>query len=198
MKSLLTAGALLALSFSSAFAHAQPIHWTFSYTGFHDQEAQSFDPGMTLSGSFSGDDANGDGLLERQELASLMVGDTDYVACSAGNNASYHCGVDSFAFTAAHGLSFSLGAYGSDPEGWVGGGWLIETGNMRYDYAFNPGGGSEHHLLWTADTLLQMASMLPVAADAAPVTLAAVPEPATWAILGLGMVGIGLSRRRPR
>jgi len=76
MKFLFSAGVLL---LGSALAQTQPVQWTFRYTGFYDQEAGAFQPGMALSGAFAGDDADGDGLLERAELQSLTVDGTDHV-----------------------------------------------------------------------------------------------------------------------
>jgi len=191
MKSLLSTCALL---LGSACAHAQPVHWTFTYTGFDDQEAGVFLPDMTLSGAFSGDDADGDGMLAREELASLLVGTKDYIVCAAASNAYYHCGVDRFAFSSSNGLSFSLGEFGSDPEGWVGGGTLVETGTTNYSYQFNPGGIAEHHLNWTDATALQMTQVPPTTVVAA-VEATTVPEPATWALLGLGAAALGLRSR---
>jgi hypothetical protein len=174
MKHLIPAAALL---FCSAFAHAQSVHWAFSYTGFYDQEAALFLPGMRIAGSFSGVDANLDGVLERSELTSLTIGEMDYVACAAGSNAYYRCGADSFRFSAGEGLAFSLGETSSDPEGWVGGGHLITSGDMSYEYRFDPYSTTERHLRWTDDTVLAMVSV--------------VPEAPAWAMLLVGVLGLG-------
>jgi MYXO-CTERM domain-containing protein len=186
MKHLFTATALL---FGSALAQAQSAHWTFTYTGFYDQEAAAFLPGLQITGSFTGTDLDGDGLLEREELASLTIGSMDYVACAAGSNAYYHCGAESFAFSPGRGLSFSVGEYGSDPEGWNSGGHLLESGKLSYDYRITPYNTAEHHLLWTEHTLLNMVS-------ASAVT--PVPEAPTWAMLAAGLGAVGLWRRRRR
>lgn len=183
MKRLLSIGALL---LGSALVHvpaaAQQAVWSFTYTGFYDREAHAFLPDMRLSGSFSGTDGNGDGLLELGELSTLMVGATDFISCAAASNAFYHCGADRFRFSPGTGLSFSLGEYGSDPEGWVGGGHLVETGALSYEYRFDPYSSYERHLEWTNDTRLTLVSV--------------VPEPAAWGLLGAGLAAIGLWRRR--
>jgi MYXO-CTERM domain-containing protein len=186
MKSVLTATALL---LGSALAHAQTAHWTFTYTGFYDQEAAVFLPDMQIAGSFTGSDLNANGLLEREELSSLTIGSMDYVACAAGSNATYHCGADSFVFSPGAGLSFSLGEYGSDPEGWVGGGHLIESGKLSYEYQFDPRTTTEHHLYWTDHTLLNMFSASPVSP---------VPEAPAWAMLAAGLGAVAVWRRRAR
>jgi predicted porin len=177
MKHILSAALLIA----SAAAHAQSSHWTFNYTGFYDREAAVFLPDMTLSGSFTGVDANQDGVLERGELTSLTIGEMDYVACGANSNATYHCGADSFQFSPDSGLSFSVGEYGGDPEGWVGSGHIVTTGDALYDYQFNPNTSTEHHLDWNQATTLSMVSV--------------VPEPASFAMLAAGLAGIALVGR---
>lgn len=188
MKFIVSAGALL---LASTLAHAQTAHWAFSYTGFYDQEAGAFLPDMHIDGSFSGVDANGDGVLERGELTSLLVDTKDYVACAASTNANYHCDADSFTFSAESGLAFSVSEYSSDPEGLYGGGHFVTTGQMVYDYQFNPYANSEHHLVWTDGTVLTMASALP-----GSTSVPAVPEAPAWMMLLAGVGGIGLWRRR--
>lgn len=177
-KHILSAALLLA----SAAAHAQSVHWSFSYTGFYDREAALFLPDMTLTGAFTGFDANGDGMLERAELKSLTVDGIDYVACAANSNTTYHCGADSFRFSPDAGLAFSLGEYGGDPEGWVGAGHIVTSGATVYDYRYDPKLSSEHHLDWTDRTALQMVST--------------VPEPGAYAMLACGLAALGLYRRR--
>jgi hypothetical protein len=182
MKYFSTAAALL---LGSALAQAQSAHWTFTYTGFYDQEAAVFLPDMQIAGSFTGADLNLNGLLEREELTSLTIGSMDYVACAGSSNTYYHCGADSFVFSPGRGLSFSLGEYGSDPEGWVGGGHLIESGKMSYEYQFDPRTTTEHHLYWTEGTVLSMLSASPVSP---------VPEAPGWAMLAAGLGAVGLWR----
>jgi MYXO-CTERM domain-containing protein len=186
MKHHLTAIALLA---GSALAHAQSAHWTFTYTGFYDQEAAVFLPDAQIAGSFTGFDLNTNGVLEIGELTSLTIGSMDYVACAASSNMYYHCGADSFLFSPEKGLSFSLGEYGSDPEGFHSGGHLIESGKLSYDYEITPYSTMEHHLNWTDGTVLNMMSASPVSP---------VPEAPAWAMLVAGLGAVALWRRRPR
>jgi hypothetical protein len=195
MKSLLSAGALL---LSCTLAQAQSADWTFSYTGFYDREAALFLPGAQLQGSFTGTDANGDGVLERGELTSLIVGGTDYIACAGTSSAYAYCGADSFRFSKTAGLAFAVGQYGSDSEGWVSGGHLITSGQMDYTYHYDPSTSSEHHLLWTGATQLTLTDNSTLGSVGAIQlgALPAVPEAPGWAMLLGGLGAFHFLRRR--
>jgi hypothetical protein len=188
MKKLLTTGALL---LCCASAHASPISWGFSYRGFFDREANQFIADETIHGAFTGDDLNSNGLLELRELQSLVIGELDYIACAPGSNAYYQCGATAFSFSADAGLNFAVGSYGADPEGWVGGGRLITTGEQQYDYDYYPNSMRERHLMWTADTQLTMRST-------SMATVSDVPEPATLLMFASGLAAIGWGARRRR
>ncbi|KFI07078.1 PEP-CTERM sorting domain-containing protein [Massilia sp. BSC265] len=188
MKKFLSTGALLLCCAAHAdVARADPastISWGFSFNGFYDSVSNSFLPEEVITGSFKGNDLNSNGLLEKDELLTLVVGELDYIACAPTSNAYYQCGATSFSFSQDAGLHFSVGSYGQDPEGWVGGGRLITTGDQHYAYEFNPGMTSERHLYWTSDTRLTMMSQA--------------PEPSTWAMLGAGLAGLTWRARRRR
>jgi hypothetical protein len=66
MKYVFTATALL---LGSALAHAQSAHWTFTYTGFYDQEAAVFLPDMQIAGSFTGTDLDPTACSRSEELS---------------------------------------------------------------------------------------------------------------------------------
>ncbi|CAN7562297.1 PEP-CTERM sorting domain-containing protein [Massilia sp. LjRoot122] len=184
MKKFLSTGALLLCCTAAHAAPSDTISWGFSFTGFYDSVSNSFLPEEVITGSFRGNDLDSDGLLEKDELLTLVVGELDYIACAASSNAYYTCGATGFTFSQDSGLHFSVGSYGSDPEGWVGGGRLITTGDQHYAYEFNPGMSTERHLYWTSDTRLSMMSQA--------------PEPQTWTMLAAGLLGIMWRSRSTR
>jgi hypothetical protein len=166
---------------------AIPAHgetWHFAYQGFHDSVAGIFLPDRTLAGSFTGLDGDGDGAIGRAEVTALFVNGVDFIGCESHSNAYYHCGTDAFAYRDGS-LSFSAGQYGSDPEGWVGGGHFYVTGDREYRYAFRPNQFDEWEYRWTPQTTF---------------AISPAPEPGTWALLlaGLPMAALAVWRQQRR
>jgi hypothetical protein len=166
----------------AASAHAET--WHFTYQGFHDTVTGSFDADRRLDGSFTGTDYDGDNILTRSEISSLMLHGRDYVACTGDSNEYYHCGADAFSYAVHGALHFSAGEYGSDPEGWVGRGHYFIAGEGEYGYYYNPALYEEWSYLWTPQTTF---------------TISPAPEPATWALLlaGLPLAWRASRRRQP-
>ena len=167
-------------------ASAMPGHaetWTFTYQGFHDQNANTFLADRTLTGSFAGHDNDGDGTVSRAEITSLILNGYDYVGCQGQSNEFWKCGAEAFSFTPGGALNFTAGQGGADPEGWVGAGHYYVSGEQEFGFDFHPGEFNRWAYQWTPATTL---------------TISAVPEPAAWALMlgGLPLAAWATRRRR--
>lgn len=184
LKKILCAGLLA----SGVAVPAAAESWTFSYVGFYNQEAGFFDSTRVLSGSFSGEDWNHDGVLSKTELTDLYVNGTDFIGCAASSGGDYYCGASNFTYSAGGALNFTVSEGGSDPEGWVSGGNRIVAGDVHFSYTYRPGNEWTQTLRWTNQTAFTITNVsLPV------------PEPSTYAMWLLGLVGVaGLQRCRRR
>lgn len=194
LKNILCAGVLAA---SGIAAQAAPQTWSFTYAGFFERaeqywypyEVAAWNPSLTISGEFTGEDQNRDGVLSLGELSLLNVGSTgynaiDYIACAAYSNLYYQCGAQAFAYNMAAGtLDFRVGRSGSDGESTTDGLYVI-SGEREHSYMTQPSIRYERDLLWTAQTTLSVTSP--------------VPEPASWAMLGVGLLGLAALRRGRR
>ncbi|QGZ41997.1 putative secreted protein with PEP-CTERM sorting signal [Pseudoduganella flava] len=157
--------------------------WHFTYQGFHDSTSGTFIADRQLTGAFTGIDGDGDGIVARSEITSFLLNDYDYVACESQSNEYWKCGLEQFTFGTGGALSFKAGQWGTDPEGWVGGGHYFISGDGEYEYHFRPDHYEESSYRWTDQTSFMISSA---------------PEPATWALLLTGLPLAWAARRRKK
>jgi hypothetical protein len=167
------------LFISSGAGMAEPLTWQFSYTGFYDVLARRFEPDRVLAGEFSGEDRNGDDVIDSGELESMLIyGERNYKGCQ-GEESPYHaCGVGPFYFGPGNDLSFSLGEESHDRLRQEGGGHRIDTGDRDWSYRIVDGVEQPYRFYrWSVSTMLQVS---------------VVPEPDNWTMLA-GGVGVLLT-----
>ncbi|UGQ47404.1 PEP-CTERM sorting domain-containing protein [Massilia endophytica] len=166
---------LISICLASAFLTAGMAHAEtrrFTYLGFETGPDRVFNGGASLSGSFTGEDVNHNGVIEAGELTDFRLGGFyNFTGCDGW---SLTCEIKQFSFTQDGELSFNVERVQHDdmfP-------WYIEwESNGRYYLS-----SQRREWYWTPQTRLGVS---------------AVPEPATLSMLGLGL-GVLLMRGRRR
>lgn len=172
------------LAVSAAGVSAQ-THWDFVYTGFEHQETGIFDPSYRMQGSFDGVDADLDGILQHDEVTSFTLDGREYVADP--ENCVSSCALLSFSYGTRSGtLNFESSWSYVDDFNYSQ--KYVKAGVRSVQQGEN--GSGEYFInsyLWTNQTTFWI--------DPA---VAPVPEPSTMAMLGAGLLAVGLVRRRER
>jgi len=180
MQAKVIAAAVLAAS--AACAHA--ADWNFSYTGFYHQEAATWLPDRIITGRFSGEDSNHDGVISLGELTALDVFGQDYFdGCQSMNDYYNRCELYALSYKPTGQLEISASEWGTDEafSGWGGG---ITTGSSAYSYTYGMFGDYRTTLLWTGATAF--------AITPAPLP---VPEPSEATLLIMGLLTLAGYRR---
>lgn len=192
-KHVLSVAALGLAAFSNS-AQAAVQTWNFAYAGFYftaevpwwdTPPASEFRPDLRISGSFSGEDLNHDGLLVHGELTSVRTLGYDFKACESDDRPYTSCGVGrdfNFRIADKH-LTMNVGSYSYDEAVSWSISFSTATGYSQGTTYPNHSVSENWHV--TDRTL--------VAIDAVP---APVPEPETYAMMGIGLAALGLLTRR--
>lgn len=145
-----------ALCLYAAASPALADDYRFAYTGFADlRDGGRFNPSVQLTGSFSGSDLNGDGVLGADELTALDIG-SFHLFCLTSDNPFLHCH-DEFAYSPRTGALRFVVALGERE-------FAFEAVSGRY--FFLHGTADEFDYAWTPQTQLSL-----------------VPEPGRWGLL---------------
>jgi hypothetical protein len=177
---------LCALLLATAGAvHAAPINISFTYEGAYytnDDDERYWQPDATLSATFTGEDLNGDAVIEKSEVTSLFALGIDFFTPNTANE-TYTISEFSYRNTSDFSIKVSYNAdYSFD-----------DTLNRWNDWA---SWGPKWQYWGNSSTSLERYNNWSGTEDTVATVVSSVPEPTTVAMLGLGLSIIGLSRRR--
>lgn len=183
-RSLCCAAALAVL----VTGNAQATTWNFTYTGFYDAGPSTWLPDYSLSGSFTGNDNDGNGIIALGELTRFDIGGYGLIYNGALEchypPVGMKCSVDTFNYHLTGTLVFDAFRSYSDERGGSYNRWVSDY-RMQSDY-FDLSGTRRRTLYWQDATTFSI-SPPPI------------PEPSIASLAAAGtllLIGKDLYRRR--
>jgi len=164
-------------------AAADPVvqTWSYSFTGFQHVQSGTFDPALTVAGTFSGVDLNADNTIDKSELTVLMLRGFDFIAC--GTESYFTCSLEAFSFTPGSPLTLVATWAAEAPDFSSLSGGSFTSGDRWRLFSNGTFGERDDTWLWTANT----AEVVSV-----------VPEPSLLGMLAAGLAVLGLAVPRHR
>lgn len=162
---------------------AQAGTWDYSYRGFYDPATASYLPDAVLTGTFTGNDDDGNGVIALDELTDFATDGADFFGDFCTIPLGVRCTVKSFSYRLTGELAYSTEWQYQD-EGIF---QIISTvtGGSHTEFSVFPNGETGSRVLeWTDETMFS-------------ITPPPIPEPsmAAMSIAGLLLAGAGMRRR---
>ncbi len=186
LKKLITSS-VLAVCCSFAQAAEVPSEWSFTWTGFNSWGM--FRPDLSYTGTFTGVDANHNGTIERSELTTFGIDGNKILNCPSGPF-SAECHLDSFSYAIGGKLEFSAIRMETHESG--------ESYPMEITYSYDSGYGVGYEYRQGMYSDYGTYNVTPQTVMAVRQTLAPVPEPEAYAMLGAGLLMLAGLRSRKK
>ncbi|AVR95896.1 PEP-CTERM sorting domain-containing protein [Pseudoduganella armeniaca] len=178
LKKMLCTAALL----STAIDVSAQTRWDFLYSGFQHEELGIFLPSATIEGSFTGKDADGDGVLQRGEITSFVIDQLELVDNPDGCQIT-SCSLLAFSYALTSGkLNFESSWEYSD--------------DFNYSSQHTVAGLQSTHIGVNGSGELSTTTLRWTDRTSFWINPPPVPEPSAAALLSVGLLAAGVYRRR--